>query len=69
MRTGTGTRLLADRNLGSNRQNARAKGRRLLARWRNMHPYAWLQFSQHAPEGYAGAYSAQLFTNDARLEG
>lgn len=50
-------KIVADYRLGSRRKAAREKARRLAKR----HPLAVMQFSQHAPEGYDGAYSVTFF--------
>jgi len=49
--------LMEDYNLGADALEAKKMFRRLK---RSAPEYRW-QFSQHAPDGYANAYSAQAF--------
>jgi hypothetical protein len=55
------SQMIADYNLGSRKAEARRQAERLLEHHQKEHPDARLQISQHAPEGYRGAYSAQIF--------
>lgn len=50
-------KLIVDYDLGSNYEQAKAQ----MAELRKHYPTAHVQFSQHAPEGYDGAYSVQVF--------
>ena len=57
------SQLIADRQLPNFKSQAKRRANAILAEMRSRDPEIRLQISQHAPEGYSGAYSAQFFTD------